>query len=243
MLIRRSRRWVKDRLPAFICRETSWWVTRWIQCHVFLCPECRKEYRSLKAVWDKLDGWRVEEPESEIESCFVENFKQKYPGAYQEVEAQTTASGFWLPRVAFLCVLALLGLAVLWSPQSPVVPVRTVNVESPAEPSATDPQLADSSISAELPPIEVQIAATPSPVLQPFTEEVVASAPQWVDRAPSNLNALPPGSRIRITSTLEPVSSQQEFRSPMRSRTIEINDMPVSGFESLTRPYAEDRPY
>jgi hypothetical protein len=241
MVIQRSRKWIKDRLPAFICRETSWWISRWIQCNVFLCPECRKEYGSLKSVWDRLDQWRVEDPEEEVESCFIENFRQKYPGAYEEEDSRTTASGFWLPRVAYLTAIALLGVVVLWQPQVQRTAVRTVKVEASVNPSSHNPQLAEKSVTAETSSPVMKVAEAPS-LDKGTPPSALVSTPQR-NEAPPTLNLPPAGTRFRTTSTLDPVANRQTFRSPLPVRTIEINDMPVPGFDSLTQPYEEERPY
>lgn len=247
MVIQRSRKWVKDRLPAFICRETSWWVTRWIQCNVFLCPECRKEYRSLKEVWERLDRWEVEDPEGGVEACFIENFRQKYPSAYQEEEATSQASGFWIPRVAYLCALAVLGFAVLWQPSASRTAVRTVKVETPAAVETLQSQIAETAPNTQSSQ-PLQVADAPSPQTQP---DIQASDPPasevstGVPRTPSDQNEIMPGTRFRITSTLQLAPTSGEFGElPRREQTIEINDMPAtSAFDSLSQPYQEDRPY
>ena len=86
MVIERSRKWVKERIPAFICKETNWWVSRWIQANIFLCPHCRKEYRSLKSVWSFLDSWESDTPSGDLEENFSCKFREQFPSAFKTAE-------------------------------------------------------------------------------------------------------------------------------------------------------------
>ncbi|MCA9443474.1 MAG: hypothetical protein KC964_21920 [Candidatus Omnitrophica bacterium] len=118
MVIERSRKWVKERIPAFICKETNWWVSRWIQANIFLCPHCRKEYRSLKSVWSFLDSWESDTPSGDLEENFSCKFREQFPSAFKTAEdegkSRLIPSGFGLVGVAsgalavgLVCVIAV----------------------------------------------------------------------------------------------------------------------------------------
>ena len=244
-MIRSSRQWIKERIPAFICKETGFWVTRWIQCNVFVCPECRKEYRSLKGVWNQLDEWEVDEPHEETEEAFLQMFQEKYPGAYDDDVVVTQSSIDWVPRLAYAgagMVLALTVL-VLQDPGRINSPQNVVLTEIEDSDSGSKEALADSSSSENKnSPTTPQSQLASSPSIEAQTGKQEETTLFRNQNRPSQ-RSLINGGQVRLTSTVPMVNSRFPKSLSHMKRTVEVNRMPVTGFESLAVPYDEDRPF
>ncbi|MBW7939298.1 MAG: hypothetical protein H3C63_11005, partial [Candidatus Omnitrophica bacterium] len=97
-----SRRWVKESIPAYLCCETSPWATIWIKLYVWVCPECKQEFLSLKQVWKELDEWDVPSPSVSMEDDFTSTFRNRFPSAFEsEKEAPAPRTGDLILRLAY----------------------------------------------------------------------------------------------------------------------------------------------
>lgn len=112
-MMQARRQWIKERIPAFICKESNWWVSRWVQANVLLCPHCRKEYQSMKEVWDKLDDWTIDDPSENCEENFSHTFHQQFPSAFDHTEERGSWSPpGWFPKATFAVAVLILGAAL-----------------------------------------------------------------------------------------------------------------------------------
>jgi hypothetical protein len=227
MVIKRSRAWVKNRIPSFICKETGWWVSRWVQCNVFLCPECRQEYKSLKHVWDELDTWQVDEIDGECEDKFIKQFRQQFPSAYEkEAAIAPTPSVDWLPTLAFGSVAALLLFSVM-------------RLEEPKSQSVVRHVTNNYSVAAAEDARRMEVAERPEAPLASARMSVPTRNVNFTEGLSSQLDP-----RVHFsTISPQPRTQQRLYDLDGYRRTIEINNMPVPGFESLTSPYEQERPY
>lgn len=244
-MFHRSRQWVKDRIPSFICRESNWWVSRWIQTHVFLCPECRKEYQSMKAVWDMLDDWKIEEPDEECGQAFIENFRHRFPGAYEPKEEVSTRSlGDWLPRIAYATAVLALGVAVFLvrepALQTPILQVakKAKPADALAAPSAKESS--DVETETQTDPLPEKLASD----LPSAEEEAYLFEPVFVGPSPSLAGApvlRGAGHFIPTTFGFYPIDSPDTTPLSRGRHTVEINNIPVTGYADygslMEKPY------
>jgi len=241
MALQGSRRWIKERLPAFICRETGWWVSRWIQCHIFLCSECRKEYRELKEVWDALDEWKVEDPEPECEGAFFETLRRKYPSALAGEEAAPVgAFAEWVPRLAYVFGVLALGVMIfLVNEPFPASRVQHFTVN----PKQNEKQRVVEAAAPNPSPAEVTSSPNHSSPLAhngPSPQDNYAA----LDLTAVRLFPRQPAITTSLGTPIAGHSANADLKS--LRRTVEINNVPLipmNGFESLVQPYEDDRPY
>ncbi len=240
-----SRRWVKESIPAFLCCETSPWASLWVRFYVWLCPECRQEFASLKQVWDELDQWEVDLPPVNLEDQFTQSFRGKFPSAFQEEREPAPARiGDVILRLAYTSAILVLGAAIFLTQ-------GRKDTVSPLHQVASNHQTLSSN---SLPENNSHIANPPDPTLVADTGESLNSPIHW--RRNLNLSSrqvrgvlsgedptLTRGVRILTTSTGVPHYSTQNHPNLARmKRTVAINDIPITGFETL-QAAEEDRPY
>ncbi|GMV67521.1 MAG: hypothetical protein AMXMBFR75_33110 [Candidatus Hinthialibacteria bacterium] len=225
-----SRRWVKESIPAYLCCETSPWATIWIKLYVWVCPECKQEFLSLKQVWKELDEWDVPSPSDSMEDDFTSTFRNRFPSAFEsEKEAPAPRTGDLILRLAYTTSIVLLGTAVFLTHE------RTQ--KAPLQPIA---QVSAPQSSSNIPPLntraesQVALSSSSSTGLDRIPgKKVIRFTPSRSEIFSSDEHLPSRGVRILTTSLGDaPVSHSRP--SPVHSRrTIEINQLPVTGFETL----------
>lgn len=224
-----TKRWVKEHLSAFICCETTPMASLWIRLVVFFCPDCRDEYRSMKRVWDELDDWDVSAPADEAEDQFSQTLRNKYPAAFEtSKEPPLTRTGDLVLRLAYTAAIVLLTVAVFRGREDiPREPVSRVVVNNPADSPGAEASL-------KLQGAEERLASLSAPALEPDTTLRLPQAPPQLRRilAPER-KALAPTPHL-VAVSLDDAGVQRPMRGGIRPhRTIQINDLPLNGFETL----------
>lgn len=243
-----SRHWVKESIPAFLCCETSPWASLWVRFYVWLCPECKQEYASLKQVWDELDQWQVDLPTGGLEDQFTQNFREKFPSAFQdEKEPAPARAGDILLRLVYSSIILVIGAAIFISQKelgigSSLHPVTARAQETQAASltqvptTQTSPTNQDSTYLADA-------GNTPEKYI-PRERGLNSSNRQNSGVLSGEDAALERGVQIFTTSTGPasfPVSQSRSSLTRMK-RTVAINYVPVTGFETL-QAAEEDRSY
>ncbi len=245
MRILPSRRWIKESIPAYLCCETSPWTSLWVRFYVWLCPECRQEFSSLKQVWDELDNWEVDLPAENLEDQFTQSFRGKFPSAFQEEREPAPARmGDLVLRLSYTAAILVLGAAIL----------LTQEKRNPA-PSLQQVARTNPILSPSPSPENPNDTTTPqNPLLASASRHPLGSSIHWVsdqiqpDRMGSGIlsgddTLLTRGVQIHTTST-GITQNPSGIRSNLArtKRTVAINYVPITGFETL-QAAEEDRSY
>jgi hypothetical protein len=223
-----SRSWVKEHLPAFICCETSPVTSLWIRLFICCCPECRQEYHELRQVWKELDCWEVNPPSENLEDNFSQTLRTKFPAAFEdEKEAPLPRTGDLILRIAYTAAIVLLGAAVfIIQEKSSQDPLHVVAAPRGSEQAALAPKVATEKESEML-------------VAEAERNSKAAAGPNHSGPHPSRDDTSPlPGVQVRTTSIGNTPHSNR-LPSSRNGRTIEINNFPVEGFQTLMRPDEE----
>jgi hypothetical protein len=239
------RQWIKERIPAFICRESNWWVSRWIQANILLCPHCREEYKSMKEVWDKLDNWTIDDPSGTCEENFSHALHQQFPSAFNREEERTNRiPSEWFSRLAFAAAALTFG-AALFMIQDPLThgdpqQVAERPVEGPTEIAVAEKPAFESGGDSAVAKVDSQfVSGNPSNQL-----------PWQVESANGNLArpTRPPSPSV-VPYEVVPVHTGPAPQSPPHPRsldryrrTFEVNNVQLTGFGSLSFP-VEQRSY
>ena len=228
MLIERSRAWVKARIPAFICKETNWWISRWIQTNIFLCPHCRQEYRSLKKIWDCLDQWEPETPPTECELAFSNKFREQFPSAFKnDSEIRASLLHSWIGKGALVGGIAVVALVCTLVLNSPEISInKTEMAQSVTNLSQSDSHPKNTSIPSA--PEETQAIARVEP--EDAAENYIPPSERMDVRA----------FQVRTVSTGESVTAASTRTGLLPRHAVEINNHPVVGFSALSYSTEED---
>ena len=239
------RQWIKERIPAFICRESNWWVSRWIQANILLCPHCRQEYKSMREVWDKLDDWTIDDPSETCEENFSQAFHQQFPSAFnQEEEPAGWNLSEWFPRVAFTAAVLTFG-AALFMIQDPLThgdpqQVAEESMEGPTEVAVAEKPDLEKASSSSVKEVGSQMASANPSNVQPWQVESTTENFTQPIRPPSPSVASYQVVPVHIGPTHQ---SPPHPRSLDRyGRTFEVNNVQLTGFGSLSFP-VEKRSY
>jgi hypothetical protein len=236
-----SRYWVKESIPAFLCCETSPWASLWIRFFVWLCPECKQEYQSMRQVWEDLDCWEEDIPPDTMEDQFSQTIRSKFPSAFEhEKEPALPRTGDFILRLAYSASILLLGGAVFLAqerhPTTALQPVANAGYSSavltapqnlPIDQLTTNPLLANAGILPRNHPKHT--TNLPS--------KDIAEVAQPEDYYPAR------GVQI-LTTSMGNSGRGQSLRPGYtgQKRTVQINHLPVSGFDTLLAA-EDDRSY
>jgi hypothetical protein len=240
-----TRRWIKESIPAYLCCETSPWTSLWVRFYVWLCPECRKEFSSLKQVWDELDQWEIDLPAENLEDQFTQSFRGKFPSAFQEEREPAPARmGDVILRVAYTSAILVLGAAIFLTQERNPGPSlhQVARVSQPLH-------------STPLPEITSSKTTNPqSPTMVADSGRTMNKSIRW-ERSQNLPNrqgsgvlsgddtTLSRGVQILTTSTSSsPYPTQSRPSLARMKRTVAINYVPITGFETL-QAAEEDRSY
>lgn len=245
MRILPSRRWIKESIPAYLCCETSPWTSLWVRFYVWLCPECRQEFTSLKQVWEELDHWEVDLPAESLEDQFTQSFRGKFPSAFQEEKEPAPARiGDLILRLSYTAAILVLGAAILLTqerknPSPSLHQVARAYQTPPSNPLPDNPS---------------QTTSSQPTTMVADANGTLGSSIRWVrsqihpSRMGSGLlsgddTALTRGVQIHTTSTgISPYPTNTRTNLARTKRTVAINYVPITGFETL-QAAEEDRSY
>jgi len=232
MKFERSRAWVKARIPAFICKETNWWVSKWIQANVFLCPHCRQEYRSLKKVWDCLDEWESETPGADCESHFSNTLRDQFPSAFRQEEAPESVLRNGYGKLAFAGGVLAVGIACMM-----VLP-GSQNV--PTSGGTDGARIVQETQRTASPALQVAQSGAQLETDVPTPDR--SSSPSTIhDLLPPSDTIALPGNMVRTVSYDTTSTATSRMEDPNYGRhLIEINSHPVVGFSTLAFSTEED---
>ncbi len=240
-----SRRWVKESIPAYLCCETSPWTSLWIRFYVWLCPECRQEFASLKEVWDELDQWEIDFPTGSLEDQFTQSFRGKFPSAFQdEREPAPARMGDVILRLVYTSAILVIGAAIFLTQDRPNPGHPLEQVASTHQTLTADP-LPDHPSQTNTHPDTTLAAASPRNMAYSSRRVRAQSLPsrQGNGVVSSDDSQLTRGVQILTTSTGDsPYPTQSRPSLARMKRTVAINYVPITGFETL-QAAEEDRSY
>ncbi len=98
---------IKTNIPSFLTEELSRDEYDRMLGHMKTCALCRQEMKDLKATWNQMDQWKIEDPPSPIKAKVM---------AFAREELEDVHIPWWLSRVktsVFQTVLGALGFSLI----------------------------------------------------------------------------------------------------------------------------------